>query len=195
VIEGNTLWELVDRRAQAPPNDVMLVDESHSSCGRPARSWMRVIRATGLQLFRGYLGSALDAQAFDADGFFRTGELGYVDADGDVVITGRVKDIIIRKGENISAKEVEDVLYGHPKVADFAVVGLPDPARGERCCAVVQSKETNSLLGFEEMTAFCREQGLMTQKIPEQLEVVEKIPRNPVGKVLKHELRKQYSAD
>jgi non-ribosomal peptide synthetase component E (peptide arylation enzyme) len=70
-----------------------------------------------------------------------------------------------------------------------------DPARGERCCAVVQLKETNSELGFEEMTAFCREQGLMTQKIPEQLEVVKQIPRNPVGKVLKHELRKQYRAD
>ena len=81
----------------------------------------------GPQLFRGYLDASLDAAAFDADGFFRTGDLGRLDADGCVVITGRTKDVIIRKGENISAKEVEDLLYTHPKVADVAVIGLPDP--------------------------------------------------------------------
>ena len=95
------------------------------------------IRVVGPQLFRGYLDSALDAEAFDEEGFFRTGDLGNQDADGFIAITGRLKDVIIRKGENISAKEVEDLLYTHPKVADVAVIGLPDPKLGERCCAVV----------------------------------------------------------
>jgi acyl-CoA synthetase (AMP-forming)/AMP-acid ligase II len=151
------------------------------------------IRVLGPQLFRGYLDSSLDADAFDAEGWFRTGDLGTVDAEGYIAITGRLKDIIIRKGENISAKEIEDLLYTHPKVGDVAVIGLPDPAQGERACAVVAPKDPASALTFEEMTTFLREQGLMVQKIPEQLELVDTVPRNPSGKVLKHKLREQYS--
>ena len=151
------------------------------------------IRVKGRQVFRGYVDASLDADAFDEDGYFRTGDLGRQDADGYVVITGRLKDIIIRKGENISAKEVEDLLYTHPKVADVAVIGLPDPQLGERCCAVVASRDPADALGFEEMVSFLREQGLMNQKIPEQLELVDTVPRNPSGKILKHVLREQYS--
>ena len=150
------------------------------------------IRAIGPQLFRGYLDSALDADAFDAEGYFRTGDLGYVDEDGYVVVTGRLKDIIIRKGENISAKEVEDVLYDHPQVADVAVIGLPDRERGERCCAVIELSAEGDTLELPEVARYCRERGLMTQKIPEQVEIVPRIPRNPVGKVSKHVLREQY---
>ena len=95
------------------------------------------IRLKGPQVIRGYLDPSLDAEAFDADGYFRSGDLGIVDADGYVTITGRLKDVIIRHGENISAKEVEDLLYAHPAVADVAVIGLPDPKTGERACAVV----------------------------------------------------------
>ena len=151
------------------------------------------IRVKGRQVFRGYVDASLDADAFDQDGYFRTGDLGRQDADGYVVITGRLKDIIIRKGENISAKEVEDLLYIHPKVADVAVIGLPDPKLGERCCAVVASRDLADALSFEEMVSFLREQGLMNQKIPEQLELVDTVPRNPSGKILKHVLREQYS--
>ncbi len=86
---------------------------------------------------KGYLDPSLDADAFDEDGWFRTGDLGVIDADGNVRITGRLKDIIIRKGENISAKEVEDLLFTHDKIADVAVIGLPDPSRAEIACAVV----------------------------------------------------------
>ena len=75
--------------------------------------------------------AALDAAAFDEAGWFRTGDLGFLDADGHLVITGRLKDVIIRKGENLSAKELEDHLYEHAKVRDVAVVGLPDAASGE----------------------------------------------------------------
>ena len=95
------------------------------------------IRAKGPQVTLGYADAALDAEAFDDDGWFRTGDLGTLDADGYLTITGRLKDIIIRKGENISAKEVEDLLFTHPQVGDVAVVGLPDPDSGERACAVV----------------------------------------------------------
>jgi cyclohexanecarboxylate-CoA ligase len=151
------------------------------------------IRAKAPQVMRGYLDSSLDAEAFDEDGFFRTGDLGRLDDRGNVVITGRVKDVIIRKGENVSAKEVEDLLYTHPAVGDVAVIGLPDPDSGERVCAVVQPAEGAEPLSFDEMVSHLKGEGLMTQKLPEQLEFVETIPRNPAGKVLKHVLKDQYS--
>ncbi len=152
------------------------------------------IRVKAPQLCKGYLDSKLNQEAFDEEGWFRTGDLGELDPDGYLRITGRLKDVIIRKGENISAKEVEDLLYLHPKVADVAVIGLPDPETGERCCAVVACRNAEDALGFEEMVAFLGERGLMTQKIPEQLELVDEVPRNPTGKILKHELRDRYAA-
>jgi cyclohexanecarboxylate-CoA ligase len=151
------------------------------------------IRVKGPQLCLGYLDTSLDRDAFDAEGFFRTGDLGQLDADGYVTITGRLKDVIIRKGENISAKEVEDLLYLQAKIADVAVVGLPDPSSGERACAVVACKDSRDPLGFDEMVSFLRDQGLMVQKIPEQLEIVAEVPRNPTGKILKHELRARFA--
>jgi acyl-CoA synthetase (AMP-forming)/AMP-acid ligase II len=151
------------------------------------------IRVIGPQLFRGYVDTSLNADAFDEEGYFRTGDLGTLDAEGFVTITGRLKDVIIRKGENISAKEIEDLLYQHPKVADVAVIGLPDPASGERACAVVAARSADDPLTFDEMVAFLKEQALMVQKIPEQLEVVPAVPRNPSGKALKHKLREQFS--
>lgn len=150
------------------------------------------IRALGPQLCKGYLDSKLDAEAFDEQGFFRTGDLGLVDPDGFVFVTGRLKDVIIRKGENISAKEVEDHLFEHPKVADTAVIGLPDPNSGERVCAVVACKDPSDPVTLAELCSFLRERGLMNQKLPEQLELIGELPRNASGKVLKHELRKRF---
>jgi acyl-CoA synthetase (AMP-forming)/AMP-acid ligase II len=153
------------------------------------------VRVRGAMVCKGYTDSALDKEAFDDEGFFRTGDLGHLRPDGHLVLTGRVKDIIIRKGENISAKEVEDVLYTHPKVGDVAVIGVPDRERGERVCAVVEAAPGQEPLTFEEMVALCREAGLMTQKIPEQLEVTDRLPRNEtLNKVLKQKLREQYAA-
>jgi acyl-CoA synthetase (AMP-forming)/AMP-acid ligase II len=151
------------------------------------------VRAKAPQVMLGYTDPSLDADAFDEDGWFRTGDLGRLEP-GALVVTGRLKDVIIRKGENISAKEVEDLLYGHPKVADVAVIGLPDPALGERCCAVVACRDVGDPLRFEEMVAFLEEADLMRQKFPEQLELVDALPRNPSGKVLKTELRDRYGA-
>lgn len=151
------------------------------------------LRVRGPQLCKGYVDAVLNADAFDGDGFFRTGDLGFVDSDGFVAITGRLKDVIIRMGENISAKEVEDVLYQHPKVADVAVIGLPDPRLGERVCAVVQPQNGATPLGFDEMVEFLLTQKLMKQKFPEQLESVDTVPRNPSGKILKNELRERFA--
>jgi acyl-CoA synthetase (AMP-forming)/AMP-acid ligase II len=151
------------------------------------------IRAKGPQLFRGYLDSTLDAEAFDDEGFFRTGDLGKLDAEGYITITGRLKDVIIRKGENISAKEIEDLLFKHPAIGDVAVIGLPDEASGERACAIVVPADKEAPPNLEDIFDFCSKSGLMTQKIPEQLEIVDVLPRNATGKILKHELRKQYA--
>ncbi len=148
----------------------------------------------GPQLCKGYLDSSLDAEAFDEEGFFRTGDLGNLDDEGYVSITGRVKDVIIRKGENISAKEVEDVLFTHPKVADAAVIGLPDPRSGERACAVIVPKDPADPPILSELFEFGKAAGLIPQKLPEQLEIVAALPRNPTGKVLKHELRAKYAS-
>jgi acyl-CoA synthetase (AMP-forming)/AMP-acid ligase II len=142
---------------------------------------------------KGYLDESLNADAFDDEGFFRTGDLGFQDADGYVTITGRLKDVIIRKGENISAKEVEDLLFTNPAIGDVAVIGLPDPSSGERACAIVVPKDASAPPTLDDIAAFCKDAGLMIQKIPEQLEIVDVLPRNATGKVLKHELRKQYS--
>jgi acyl-CoA synthetase (AMP-forming)/AMP-acid ligase II len=150
------------------------------------------VRAKAPQLMLGYLDPSLDAEAFDEEGFFRTGDLGRLNERNMLTITGRLKDIIIRKGENVSAKEVEDHLYRHPKVADVAVIGLPDPVSGERVCAVVVTAEGSDPLGFDEMVEFLKGEGLMIQKVPEQLEFVDAIPRNPAGKILKRELQARF---
>jgi non-ribosomal peptide synthetase component E (peptide arylation enzyme) len=151
------------------------------------------LRVKGPMLFRGYVDPTLDADAFDGAGFLRTGDLGYLDPDGYLVISGRVKDIIIRKGENISAQELENLLFLHAEVADVAVIGLPDPACGERACAVVVPSDPAAPPTLEALTAFLRTQGLMPQKLPEQLALVDAIPRSPTGKVPKHELRAQFA--
>ncbi|MEX2293284.1 MAG: AMP-binding protein [Acidimicrobiales bacterium] len=150
------------------------------------------IRAKAPQLMKGYLDSSLDGEAFDDDGWFGTGDLGRIDAEGMVTITGRVKDIIIRNMENVSAKEVEDVLFRSPDVADAAVIGVPDPKTGERVCAVVVPADSANPITFEAMVAWCKAEGLMTQKLPERLEIVDALPRNPTGKVLKFELRDRF---
>jgi cyclohexanecarboxylate-CoA ligase len=162
--------------------------------GRPAPTGVDgELRVRGPMVCKGYTRPELTAEAFDDDGFFRSGDLAHIRPDGHVVLTGRIKDIIIRKGENIGAKEIEDLLYQHPKVADVAVIGLPDPSRGERVCAVVETASGQSALTMEEMVDYCRQAGLLTQKIPEQLEVVDELPRNATLKVLKYELRKRLA--
>ena len=140
------------------------------------------------QLFNGYVREADTATVIDANGFFRTGDIGRMDDEGFIVITGRLKDVIIRNGENISATEVEDHIFTHPDIADVAVIGLKDERLGERCCAVLVPRAGRSIPDVPTLGAFLRTRGLMQQKWPEQIEEVEALPRNPSGKVLKHQL-------
>lgn len=141
----------------------------------------------------GYVDPQLNAALLTADDWLRTGDLGMLRADGHLVITGRQKDVIIRKGENVSARELEELLFAHPQVGDVAVIGLPDPERGELVCAVVEPAPESPALAFDTMTAYLREAGISVQKVPERLEVVEVLPRNAFGKVLKTELRARFA--
>ncbi|MFM2073317.1 MAG: hypothetical protein RLZZ623_3581 [Actinomycetota bacterium] len=154
------------------------------STGVEGELWVR-----GPQRFLGYVDASLDADALDAEGFFRTGDLGHVDSEGFVWITGRLKDIIIRNAENLSAQEIENVLLAHIAIADVAVIGLPDTRTGERACAVVVLRPGVETLTLADLVAHCRAAGLAVQKAPEQIEIVEALPRNLMGKVLKQDLR------
>ena len=182
--------KLADTEGRATPGVSIKVVTLDGSIAGPGQEGE--LRLKGPQVIAGYLDPALDAEAFDEDGWFRSGDLGVVDADGYVTITGRLKDVIIRHGENNSAKEVEDLLYGHPAVADVAVIGLPDAKTGERACAVVAVADGQSF-DFDAMGDYLRMEGLRTNAIPEQLEVVAAVPRNPAGKILKQALRDQFA--
>lgn len=149
------------------------------------------IEAYGAQLCVGYLDPALNT-SFTPDGFFRTGDLAVRDADGFIRITGRRKDIIIRKGENLSAKGIEDELAAHPQVADVAVIGVPDPQSGERVCACIVLKAGAAALALADLRTFMEGRGVMRQKIPEQLELLDELPRNATGKVRKDQLRARF---
>ncbi|MFI7138634.1 class I adenylate-forming enzyme family protein [Streptomyces massasporeus] len=152
------------------------------------------VRLRGEAVCRGYLDPGQTAAAFDEDGFLRTGDLGRLTETGHLVLTGRLKDVIIRKGENISAQEIEDLLHRHPAVGDVAVIGLPDAARGELVCAVVEQPPGAEALTLADVTAFLRTEGLSVHKLPERLEVVDALPRGEtLRKVLKYKLRERYA--
>ncbi|MFI5807226.1 class I adenylate-forming enzyme family protein [Streptomyces sp. NPDC051561] len=151
------------------------------------------IRLRGEAVCQGYLDPSATAAAFDGEGYLITGDLGHLTASGHLVLTGRLKDVIIRKGENISAKEIEDLLHTHPGVAEAAVIGLPDAERGERVCAVLELHPGTSPLTLPEVTTHLRTAGLATYKLPEQVEVVEAMPRNEtLRKILKYRLRERF---
>ena len=147
------------------------------------------LRAKGPMVMKGYVDASLDAAVFDANGYFRTGDLGIIDDDGFVTITGRLKDVIIRNAENISAKEVEDLLYLHDDITDVAVFGIPDPRTGERVCAAVVS---DAALDAAALRDYLTGAGLRVQATPERVEIIEALPRNPAGKVLKRELQERF---
>ncbi|HEU5152877.1 MAG TPA: AMP-binding protein [Iamia sp.] len=130
------------------------------------------------------------ADALDERGRLRTGDLGRMDADGYVRITGRMADLIIRGGMNISAAEVEGLLLEHPQVSDVALVAMPDERLGERACAFVVSTSRSGPT-VADLAALLAERGVATFKFPERVEVVDELPRNPTGKVEKFKLRQQ----
>ncbi|UXA20085.1 class I adenylate-forming enzyme family protein [Mycobacterium sp. SMC-4] len=184
--------DLIDRTVgrTVPGVSLRVVDDN----GREVRPGEEgELRLRGPQCFLGYVDSSLDVGAFDSDGWFRTGDQGRVDTAGNVFVTGRIKDAIIRNAENISALEIENVLASHPGVADVAVIGVPDARTGERVCAVVVSR-SGTEVSLESLGEHCRAQGLSRHKAPERLELVDALPRNSTGKVLKAALRTTFQS-
>ena len=125
--------------------------------------------------------------------WFDTGDLARRRADGGIRIAGRTKDLVIRGGENVPVVEVEAVLFGHPKVREVAVIGVPDERLGERACAVVVAAEDVAPPTLEELTAFLGEAGMAKQFWPERLEVLDALPKTPSGKTQKYQLRERFS--
>jgi cyclohexanecarboxylate-CoA ligase len=202
---GMTEAPILTMSALDDPDDVLASTEGHATTGVQLRvadadgttlgpGQEGEVRARGPQVMAGYADHALDAHAFDSDGYFRTGDLGRLDARGNLTITGRLKDVIIRRGENISAQAVEDALLRHPAVTDVAVIGLPHPELGEMACAVIVPAQRGAAPTLAELRSFLGEQGLPRWQWPERLEVAEFLPRSQTGKVVKAELRQRYHA-
>lgn len=151
------------------------------------------IELRGPNLSPGYVDDRQWADALSADGWFRTGDRGHLRADGRIVVTGRSKDLIIREGENIAPDEIENVLLGHSRIDPVAVLGQPDELRGELVCAVIRRCPGHPDLTLDELCAYLDERGLMKQKWPERLVVVDEFPLTGLGKVAKAELARQIA--
>ena len=191
---GMTEVPMITMGAPGDDPELLATTEGRPPQGMEIRIVDGEVRLRGEAVCRGYLDPGQTAQAFDEDGFLRTGDLGRLTETGHLVLTGRLKDVIIRKGENISAQEIEDLLHRHPAVGDVAVIGLPDAARGELVCAVVEQPPGAEALTLSDVTAFLRTEGLSVHKLPERLEVVDTLPRGEtLRKVLKYKLRERYS--
>lgn len=161
---------------------VLASDGSVAPVGEEGRL---VVRACSL--FGGYL-KRPDLRGLDAEGWFDTGDLARLDEAGYLRITGRSKDLLIRGGENIPVVEIENLLFGHPDVAEVAVVGMPDPRLGERICAFVVPR-AGARPGLDDLAAYLLDKGTARIYLPERLEVVDALPRTPTGKIQKFRLR------
>jgi acyl-CoA synthetase (AMP-forming)/AMP-acid ligase II len=194
-VSGSTPAAPLRVRAETdgPPcrgSEVRIVDDVGKDVGQGQDG---LILCRGPEQFLGYAEPSLNASAFVGEGWFDTGDVGRIDAEGNLVVTGRIKDIIIRGGENISAREVEEALQRFPAVADAAVVPYPDPRYGERVAAFVVVRDGGSI-ALEELAPFFTELGMAKQKAPERLTVLDQLPRNEAGKVDKRSLRRMLGA-
>lgn len=146
-------------------------------------------------IFLGYLHRPdLTAQAMTADGYFDTGDLAVLDADGYIRITGRKKDVINRGGEKIPVVEIENLLYRHPAIADIAVVGIPDARLGERACACIVTRPGTTPPSLADVTHFLAQAGMAKIYWPERIETLPELPRTATGKVQKYALRQMLAA-
>ena len=202
VIEGYGLSESTCRSTFNPPDE----RRRPGSCGMAIGNEMKVFDETDREVADGELGEIVlrgenilkgyyknaeaTAQAF-RNGWFHTNDIGYKDADGFFYIVDRKSDMIIRGGENIYPREIDEVLYKHPMVAAAATIGVPDPLYGEEVAAFVVLKE-GAETNAEELIAFCREQ-LADYKCPKSVRLVKDIPKGPTGKLLKRELARLYA--
>lgn len=152
------------------------------------------IQVRGAGLYHGYYRRPDLTKEAVPDGWLRTGDLGYLDEDGFLRCEGRIKDLIIRGGVNISSVEVEEEVRSHPHIEDVAIIGVPDPRLGERVGAIViPARSTEEVPGVEELGAYLVARGLARNKHPEHIAVVDEFPKTPAGKVQKHVLRARYA--
>ncbi|MHB8671027.1 MAG: class I adenylate-forming enzyme family protein [Acidimicrobiales bacterium] len=170
--------------------DPVTGEEIHEG-GRPGE-----LRIKGPTVFAGYLGQADLADPFDEQGFLRTGDLFELAGERLQYLryVDRAKDLVIRGGMNIAPAELESLLSDHPKISESAAVGLPDDVLGERVCLFAVPAPGQELT-LEEVVGFLRERRIASYKLPERLEVVEELPRNAIGKVLKRELRRRLATE
>jgi acyl-CoA synthetase (AMP-forming)/AMP-acid ligase II len=201
VIEGYGLSESTCRSTFNPPNS----RRRPGSCGMPIGNEMRVVDEEdrevadgelgeivlrGENILKGYYKNEQATAAAFRSGWFHTGDIGYRDADGFFYIVDRKSDMIIRGGENIYPREIDEVLYQHPSVASAATIGIPDPLYGEEVAAFIVLKEGREPTQ-DEIISFCRER-LADFKCPKTIQIVEDIPKGPTGKLLKRELAKRF---
>ena len=167
-----------------PGSEVRVVDDE----GRPLPpGQVGELIIKGPMVMIGYYKNEEETKRVKKDGWLYTGDMGYLDEDGDIFIVDRKKDLIIRGGLNVYPSEVEQVLYGHPDVADAGVIGVPDKAYGEQVCAFVVLKE-GATASKKEIQAFCRE-SLAKYKVPRYIEFADELPKNDLGKTLRRQLK------
>jgi long-chain acyl-CoA synthetase len=202
VIEGYGLSESTCRSTFNPPDQ----RRRPGSCGMPIGNEMRVVDdddnevadgtlgeivMRGENILKGYYKNPEATETAFRNGWFHTGDIGYRDADGFYYIADRKSDMIIRGGENIYPREIDEVLYQHPAVAAAATIGVPDPLYGEDVAAFIVLN-VGQQVNEEELINYCRER-LADYKCPKSIRIVAEIPKGPTGKLLKRELARQFS--
>lgn len=163
---------------------IMDVDQNEVAGNDVGELWVK-----GQGLFRGYWENPAATTESFTDEWFKTGDMGWKDEDGYYYLVDRKKDMIISGGYNIYPREVEDVLYAHPKVLEAAVIGLPDPVRGEVSAAYIVLKQ-GEVLSYEEIRGYCKER-IAPYKVPHKFEFLGQLPKGPTGKILKRILKEQ----
>jgi non-ribosomal peptide synthetase component E (peptide arylation enzyme) len=190
ILPENSLVEAAETDGAALDYELRLVDDDGNEVPKGTDGEILV---RGPAMFLGYADPAQTRESLTEDGFFRTGDIGRITPSGALVITGRKKDLIIRGGENISAKEIEDVLHLHAGIKEAAVVSMPHPRLGEGICAyLIPAGEERPEMGA--LSIFVSEAGLAKQKCPERIEWVESLPRTASGKIRKDQLRAMIKA-
>ncbi|MFW6148180.1 MAG: AMP-binding enzyme, partial [Thermodesulfobacteriota bacterium] len=167
---------------------------------RTAQGWKELpVNSSGELLIKGpgvftgyYNAPKENAKTFDGEGFFRTGDVARFDEKGNITLTGRIKEMINRGGESISATEIEKLIGRHPLVALVAVIPMPDPVMGERVCAYIQAK-SGAQLSFDEIISFLKEQKASVLQLPERIEFIDAMPYTAAQKMDKQTLRKDIA--
>jgi 2,3-dihydroxybenzoate-AMP ligase/mycobactin salicyl-AMP ligase len=177
-------------RSDCPYTQIRIIDQYGNEVppGKEGELTMK-----GPNIFNGYFKSPEDnRKVFTADGFFKTGDLAKIDDNGNIIITGRIKETILRGGETISAIGIEHLISSHPAVAEVAVLGMPDKALGERICAYIKLKP-GATLTFDELIIYLKGTGASVLQLPERVEFIESMPLTNVGKIDKKVLKEDIT--